>query len=661
MKKQNQHKQSLDKKMVQNWLVRQKSNDELENELKVFEHFEDVRAANRSGIEKVTTREDYQNRYDRRVTPDGKVRIRIYISGPERALAPDVAAPYFAGLREHLRASGTVRENIDELFDGNCEFIVIECFGTEGLVGDEESSEKSEGNHFWHFFRAIGVSGNSRGSGRGGSHGLGRTVYHYLSKIHAIFGLSIRQHPDPERRGVLLGQCLMKYHSLNGQRFANIGYFGIDGALMSKPTLPIKVIDVLDLFSSVFNLKRQTGSPDDASLETGLSVVIPYAKHLDGDEMAFHAITEYGGLIVDGKLEVEIDAPGDDSLVIDARSIWSILESHANDSEWNETKHLLQLLQHGKNVPRSQWFDLPKVTSGQKLAELELPDELSRQLASSLDTGQVVVAKVPVELVLGHPARTEISEFRVVLQATREEKKISTTYFRDAIRVSGMESPISGFRSVFIADNAGNRTLADMLREAEGPSHTRWTHNDKLQDQHLEDASNWLKVCCGYSKKLVEQITSSHREEDFSTLAEFFPDPSWSGDGGTGSGEQPDGRGGEIRKKKRGGGGGGGGQRRPFEICVAPGGDLLEVVSNENALPSNRFTISLVYKLGEGNSFGEENMKLCPLSRLQFIENGVEIIDRDDSRVVVKTNQAAWSLGVKNLDKNRMPRIQVEV
>jgi hypothetical protein len=652
-------------KAVSNWLVRQKSNDELENELKVFEHFEDVRAANRSGVEKVSTREDYQNRYDRRVTPDGKVRIRIYISGRERALAPDVAAPYFAGLREHLRASGTVREDIDELFDGDCEFIVIECFGTEGLVGDEETGEKSDGNHFWHFFRAIGVSGNSRGSGRGGSHGLGRTVYHYLSKIHAIFGLSIRQHPAPERRGVLLGQCLMKYHSLNGQRFANIGYFGIDGARLSKPTLPFKANDVLNQFSKVFRLKRQTDTHDDASLETGLSIVIPYAKHLDGSEMAFHAITEYGGLIVDGKLEVEIDAPGDDPVVIDVRSIWSILDSHANDSEWSETKQLLQLVQHGKNVPPSQCFDLPMVMSGQKLSELELSDELRSQLASSLDAGQVVVVRVPVELVLGRPARTEISEFRVVLQATREDKRISTTYFRDAIRVSGMESLISGFRSIFIADNAGNRTLADMLRDAEGPSHTRWTHNDKLQDQHLKDASNWLKVCSGYSKKLVEQITGSHKEEDFSTLAEFFPDPSWSGDGGTGSSQQPGGRGGRIRKRKPGGGGGGGGggdgQRQPFEIRITPGGELLEVVSNENTLPNNQFTLSLVYKLGEGNSFNKENMKLCPLSRLQFIENGVEIIDRDDSKVVVKTNQAAWSLGVRNLDKNRMPRIQVEV
>jgi hypothetical protein len=410
-------------KAVSNWLVRQKSNDELENELKVFEHFEDVRAANRSGVEKVSTREDYQNRYDRRVTPDGKVRIRIYISGRERALAPDVAAPYFAGLREHLRASGTVREDIDELFDGDCEFIVIECFGTEGLVGDEETGEKSDGNHFWHFFRAIGVSGNSRGSGRGGSHGLGRTVYHYLSKIHAIFGLSIRQHPAPERRGVLLGQCLMKYHSLNGQRFANIGYFGIDGARLSKPTLPFKANDVLNQFSKVFRLKRQTDTHDDASLETGLSIVIPYAKHLDGSEMAFHAITEYGGLIVDGKLEVEIDAPGDDPVVIDVRSIWSILDSHANDSEWSETKQLLQLVQHGKNVPPSQCFDLPMVMSGQKLSELELSDELRSQLASSLDAGQVVVVRVPVELVLGRPARTEISEFRVVLQATREDKR----------------------------------------------------------------------------------------------------------------------------------------------------------------------------------------------------------------------------------------------
>lgn len=651
------------------WIIRRKAINEFESEHKVFEHFEEVRAEHKSGVARSTIREDHQDRIDRGLSLDQPVRIRIFISGAERALSPEQVAPYFLNLPDHLRASGTVLDDIDELFANPCEFIAMECFGTEGLVGDEKAdkppNETDPPNHFYYFFRKMGESGNRAGSGSGGSHGLGRTVYYFLSKIHTIFGFSNRQHEDPSRQGVLFGQSFLKFHNLGNERFVNVGCFGIDGEHSGQPTLPYTSNDLLSKFADDFGLKRQVGFTPDRTLDTGLSVVIPFAKSLTGEDMAFHSITEYGGMIVEGKLEVEIDAPDIGLLSINAESIWTILENKVDDPEWNDTKQLLELLQHGKNMPRSQWVELPRLESGQKLSEIELSEDLKNQLAASLAAGQVVVARVPVELCHGKPAQITESEFRIVLQSTGEEKKIATAYFRDALRISGMDSTsqISGIRSVFIADGAGNRTLADMLTCAEGPAHTKWSRNETLEKQRLRDVDNWLRVCKGFAKTFVEHVKGSQRENDFTTLAEFFPDPSWSGNGGTGSDDKTRGQGGEIRKKKPepGEGEGGGGGPRPFEIGVFENGDLLKVFGNGKPVPNNTFTLSLVYKIGDGSSFKKDNMNLCPLGRLQFVQDGVKIVKQDESQITVRIKKDKWSLGIKNLDKNRLPRIRVEV
>ena len=82
---------------------------------------------------------------------------------------------------------------------------------------------------------------------------------------------------------------------------------------------------------------------------------------------------------------------------------------------------------------------------------------------------------------------------------------------------------------------------------------------------------------------------------------------------------------------------------------------------NGKPVSNTTFTLSLVYKIGDGNSFNEDNMNLCPLGRLQFVQDGVKIIKQDDSQITVKIKKDKWSLGIRNLDKNRMPRIRVEV
>ena len=108
-------------------------------------------------------REAFQNSLDAGVV--FPVRVRIYVSGPDGALAPAKAAHYFKNLRRHADSCGAPTH----LLDKPCSFVVLEDFGTTGLRGDEltaEEPEHGEKNDFFYFFRAEGKSGKA-GADRG--------------------------------------------------------------------------------------------------------------------------------------------------------------------------------------------------------------------------------------------------------------------------------------------------------------------------------------------------------------------------------------------------------------------------------------------------------------------------------------------------------------
>lgn len=135
------------------WIVAKKPANIDQQELTIWEHFEKIEA-DRSGIEVVLIREDGQNRIDRQIHASVPVRIRIFFSGPVNALPAPKAAQYFKGLGVHLEAAEVVT-SAQDIFNAPCEFAVIECFGTCGLVGDETEhfrTEIDDENHFLSFF-----------------------------------------------------------------------------------------------------------------------------------------------------------------------------------------------------------------------------------------------------------------------------------------------------------------------------------------------------------------------------------------------------------------------------------------------------------------------------------------------------------------------------
>ena len=76
-------------------------------------------------------------------------------------------------------ADAAERDAIDDALarmDGPMPWVTVEDFGTTGLAGNIEANDPKEpGNHFWGFFRSIGIS--PKGEDAGGSWGLGKWVF----------------------------------------------------------------------------------------------------------------------------------------------------------------------------------------------------------------------------------------------------------------------------------------------------------------------------------------------------------------------------------------------------------------------------------------------------------------------------------------------------
>ena len=217
-------------------------------------------------VAQALVREGVQNTLDARLRQGNgsrvQARVRIYVSGPTGALPEARVRHWFDGIWPHTGAPGNGLRDQPEGPEP-CPFLVFEDFGTFGLTGDPEAHVVTAGtaNHFLNFFRAEGHSDKS-GEDRG-SWGVGKTVFPRASRMSSFLGLTVR---SDDRRQLLFGRSILKYHSVGGTAYKSDGYFGRprDDGFM----LPIEEAGEIDRFRKDFHLKRRD--------ESGLSVVVPW-------------------------------------------------------------------------------------------------------------------------------------------------------------------------------------------------------------------------------------------------------------------------------------------------------------------------------------------------------------------------------------------------
>ena len=137
-----------------------------------------------------------------------RVRIQFVANAPQNVR--EYLARHFHTAQENFER-GLDRPDLESLFKSDCGYIAFEDFGTRGLTGDvnEWRLERAEKNAFFSFFRAEGRSAKS--GDNLGRWGIGKQVFPTASRLHAIFGLTVRQEsPDSSVDG--FGGCTDALH-----------------------------------------------------------------------------------------------------------------------------------------------------------------------------------------------------------------------------------------------------------------------------------------------------------------------------------------------------------------------------------------------------------------------------------------------------------------
>lgn len=597
--------------------------------------------------EEYIIRESFQNSGDACLLDSVPVRVRIYVSGRERALSPLLAERYFNSMLPHLEACNDIPNDWKALFKEPCEFFAIEDFNTKGLTGDEGAGiHTGEQNHFYHFFRTAGRTDKQAGTGKAGSWGVGKFVYIMSSKIRTMFGYTVRKHEDMDRQQLLLGQTVLKFHTIEPNTFVNYGYFGIPKDPEEGVTMPYNKNPQIEDFARDWQLERSKG-------QSGLSVVVPYCKEIDPERLLFSIVKEYGGRILNARLVVDLDFPGKKKVVLNEETLFTIIDEHCNDPEWVEIQSLLLLLDKEKKASPSDWIELPMVTTACDWKDLELPGATKEALVTRLNSDKWVFVRVPVEIqreLKDAFKATPVSYFKVLIQQEDGSEPIAPVFYRDGLRISGrMGNKSNGVRTVFIS---GNGIIAEMLTNAEGPAHTEWQPNrDKFKGKY-QRGDVWLRFCKNAPRKIVELARGSNEENDFQALADIFPDPEIQaiptntpspksrGSAGRSTGEVVVEQEGEI----------------PVRINAVSGGFTLHLGNDTKV---RNIQVEMAYARLRGSTFSKWNSSDFAAGALDVVIVGGDIISLSKNRIIVGVkNPKKFKLQVRGFDENRDLRIR---
>ncbi len=435
-------------------------------------------------------REAIQNSLDQALTNE-KVVVRIRLSGDRYALTPDQAAPYLAGLTEHL---SSVEGIVLPPADARMPFLVVEDFGTTGLTGNpEEVDGAGAGNHFFWFWRNEGRTGKT--SGKRGSRGVGKWVFPGSSKLKAFFAYTV---PADSRSAFLMGKAVLAVHQLQGATYDWYGFFGSlreDGL-----QLPVASQPTVARFLRDFKILR-TEAP-------GLSIVVPYPDE-DIDETKLIEVIgrNYFLPIIRGDLVVEIQN-------IERK----IRFSHETlfDLVSGEVRAISELTRWTLSLPDDAFVTIDaNQLSWTAISE----DSLSEIRQSFAASGRVAVrVKLMVERKDVAPQQ---SFFDAFLERSFEGDPGGEYYIREGITIPDATGNRAGRRLramqglLVVADGP----LAGLMRDSEGPAHRTWVASEERVTEHYRNGRQMVHFVAQALRQLGEVLSEKPEGRAYDLLA----------------------------------------------------------------------------------------------------------------------------------------------
>ncbi len=454
-------------------------------------------------------RESIQNSLDARAG-DGPVRVRFSI-GTLSAISGVLSNYICDEAWKHFSSSDNGLQNPPSKAD-DCRYLVYEDFNTNGLIGDERDFEGEEGNSFYYFMRAEGLSGKNEGDR--GRHGIGKYVFPYTSAIRMFIAATIR---STDSRLLVAGQSVLKSHQVDGVQYTPDGWWGTFETCDGEDYLPLPAVDerILDRLRADFGLRR--GSED-----TGLSVVMPFIQdEVSSGKLTEHVIREYFWPIMTGLLEVDI-VEDEVERSITVESIVKVIEDKQHTSSLQEIKPVIDLAQRAISeenlsilkLPLPESLGAPKWTT--KYVSKDTSSEILRKI--SLPGGMI---KIECPLYVRRKKELEKnSTFSIYIVKDSEDKQYQPKFIREGIMIPEARSvKVRGYVSLVVIENG---PLATLLGDSENPAHTEWEKNAVKFKNKYDWGPSTIDFVRLSVNKLLNTINQSDDELDVTVLSDIF-------------------------------------------------------------------------------------------------------------------------------------------
>ena len=592
------------------WRFRKMSPAEVNQGTVVREFFED------EPINTRLVREAIQNSLDaalgktRGAAGAGPVRVRFALGGINNPLPMAKAARYCDGIAPHLA-------EIDELDDGLRErarsgnpaasgmpYIVVEDAGTQGLGGDwTEYDTTDPDNHFYWFFRNIGLSG--KGDSDNGSWGLGKWVFPDASHVSAY--LAVTRRPDGET--LLMGQTVLTKHTINGQRYDPVGYFGVQNH--DDLTLPLQLSNpehrpFIEQCIADFDLQFRN--------ESGLSLIVPFprvgsgkaaaaddtdaddAVGVDLNELIAAVVHNYFYPIIAGKLEVIIDAgDGTNPTVVSAATISGVVDRldlpATGERSIGSYRRLFAMCRDSINRRPTDYEVLPALPSGnrERYAETQLAVWRARYQA-----GEVLAFRIGTDVDRRGEGK-KATALRLYLQQDATLTEGHDYYVRGTLSIYGHMDFIRPHReacALMVVDET--EPLAAMLRDSEPPAHTYWRPDSSRAFNRWVAARHRIQAVRstpGNLLRLLEMPTDTVQKDAFTDI--FFWDGNRSRPTNTRIRESPGGYNTDRGKPD--------GHRPPDFDITRTGNGFRVTIASGSTDPPTRALLQVAYETPRGN------------------------------------------------------------
>jgi hypothetical protein len=582
-------------------------------------------------------REAIQNSLDAKIKDSGQP-VCVRISFPKESDLPSSveANSYFESLWPHIDATDVISD-IPEA-DDKVSYLLFEDFGTRGLVGDPELSDDPEPGvlaDFFYFWRNIG-RGKKEGEERG-RWGLGKTMFPASSRIHAFFGLTIR---DGDEHGLLMGQSTLSIHHVGNNKHYPYGYFADHAG--DQFALPISEEQRVEDFRTTFSITREN--------ETGLSVVVPYPRQeIKGKDVLKSVVKHYFYPILSGDLVVEVRHDGQ-LVSIDSQSINDVVKQNFTEKD-HTFLGTLDLANWFISFPDDQ---IPIAQSQQVQRSPSWETELftTEQIdsfAEALDSLEPVCVRIPVH-VIPKGSEPKASYFDVVMQRDPDLEQPLDEFIRSGITISGVTSlRESGIRALVIADDL---SISTMLGDSENPAHTEWQDRSRNFVGKYNVGKSTLAFVKDAPRGFLRLLNRRSEQIDDTALRHLFPDPSTKG-GRPADETSPTPRPGKKRRPRtkvdvtsR---------KRIFKLSRIAGGFTASLTEDgQKALPMT-IRVRMAYDVRRGNPYKRWNAADFDLGNdnERIAHSGGDLLNASENRLEILAQSPDWNLHLKGFDPDR--------